>query len=78
MEIVPTCLPDFNQAWISLRDFHKSLQYQISRNFWWESRWYVRTEKQKDKHTEGMNVTKETGAKRDFAKALKSAASLFC
>lgn len=41
---MPDFLPDFNQIWNLMTDFHKSPKYQISRKFApCESLWYMRT-----------------------------------
>ena len=42
----PTFLPDFNQILFSQHNFHKSLQFKISRkSVQWEPRWKMRTDR---------------------------------
>jgi len=47
MQSAPKIFSDFNQMWIFLIDYNKSLQYQISRQtFQWQPSWCMRTEGQ--------------------------------
>jgi hypothetical protein len=65
----PMFLAEFNQIWNFLTDFGNSLKYQISRNLLqWKPRWYVRT----DGQTDTLDMTKLTGAFRDYAHAPKN------